>query len=92
MKEVITLLLDRDTQTAEGLRDNAEVGDADVGDAQLRVRHSCHTDEATDLDHVGEHGMLGAMELLHALDGEAVGADTSICAPMRTKSLESCWR
>ena len=75
-EEVVSLLFDSDPQTAEGLRDDTEVGDAYVRDAQLRIGHSCHADEATDLNHVGEHGVLCTVEFLYSFDGEAVRSNT----------------
>ena len=71
-EEVITLLFDRDPQTAESLGNNAEVRDAYVGDTELGIGHGSHTDEATNLNHIGKHRVLCTVKLLNPLDREAV--------------------
>ena len=59
--EVVALHLYADTQSAECLRNDAQVFDGHILDADAVATHGCHSDERADLNHVGQHLMFGAV-------------------------------
>ena len=73
--EVVATLLDDDAEATETIGDDAEVLDGGSLDGELATGHSGHADKAAYLNHVGEHGVLASMQLLHASDDEAVAGN-----------------
>ena len=73
--DVVAHTLHLDAQSGEHLRDDAEVFVRHVLDGHVASRHGCHADEAAHLNHVGQDGVLSAVEPFHSLDGEEVGRD-----------------
>jgi hypothetical protein len=83
--DVVALAFDGDTHSAEYIGYNAEVLIRYVLDGDIATRHSCHTDERTDFNHVGQHGVLCSMQLFHTFDGEQVRCDA---ADLRTHAVQ----
>ena len=75
-KYIVTTLLEADTHACKLLGNDAEVVVRHILDGELRACHSCHTDEATHLNHIGKHGVLRATQRLHAVDNQQVRCDT----------------
>jgi len=73
--DVVANALDGDADASEGLGNDAEVFVADILDGDVAAGHSGHTDEGADFNHVGQDGVVGAMQFGDALDGEQVGTD-----------------
>ena len=73
--DVVADAFDGDTDAPECLGNDAEVLVADVLDGDVAAGHGCHADEGADLDHVGQDGVVGAVQCGDALDGQQVGAD-----------------
>ena len=73
--DVVAVLFEADAQAGELGGDDAQVLERNVADRQLRTGHSCQTDEAADLDHVGQQRVFGAVQLPDTLDGEQVRGD-----------------
>ena len=69
---VVAALLEAYSEAGELCRYDAEVVVRDILYRKLRLRHGGHADEAAHLDHVGQQGVFGAVELPHALYGEQV--------------------
>ena len=70
--DIVASLLKLDTHTGKLRRDNTEVFVRYILDGKLRLRHCRHTDEATHLNHIGQHSVLRTAQLLHTLNGQEV--------------------
>ena len=70
--EVITLFLDGDAHTSEGVGDDAQVFDRYVLDADAIAHHSCHADKRAHLNHIGQDGVFRTVQVVHTLDGQQV--------------------
>src|SRR5687768_17127034 len=82
---VIAFNLHPDSEPAENLGNDAEHFNAAVFDGDLRLCHRCQANEASDLDHVRQQGVLGSAEFAHALDDEEVRSDS---ADLRTHAVQ----
>ncbi len=85
--EVIALYLDLHTQAAESIRNDAQILDRYVLDADTGATHGSHSDERTHLDHIGQDAMLGSMQFLHAHDGEQVAGDAADLCSHRIEQM-----
>ena len=74
-EDVVALMLYLDAQTTEGVGNDAQLVVACILDADTLATHRSHTDERTHLNHVGQDGMFGSMQFLHAFDDETVAGD-----------------
>jgi hypothetical protein len=70
-------LFELDAQTAEALGDDSKIFVRNILDGNFAFRHCRHADEAAHFNHVGQYGVLRAVQFFHAFDGEQVGCDTA---------------
>ena len=75
--QIVVLLLHLHAQPAEGVGDDAQVAHRHIVDAYAVAHHGGHADERPHLDHVGQQGVLGAVQAVCAHDGEQVGGDAA---------------
>ena len=75
--EVVALLHHVYAKTAERFGDDAEITYGDISDSQAAARNRRHGYEAADFNHVGQHGMVRAVEQPSAcaVDRDKVAAD-----------------
>ena len=62
-------------QTAECIGNYTEIFGRYVGDGKIATRKRGHAYKRTYLYHVGEHGVLGAVQAVSAVDAEQIAAD-----------------
>ena len=86
-EEIIALYLDFHTQAAEGIRNDSQILDRYVLDADTSTTHGSHSDEGTHLDHIRQNGMFGSMQTLHAHDGEEIAGDTADACSHRIEQM-----
>ena len=79
--KVVAIHLHMHSQAAEGVGDDAQIGQRHVFDAYAVPHHGCHPDERAHLYHVGQHGVRCAVQGAYALNGEQVAAYArNLCA------------
>src|SRR5574344_1139655 len=71
--DIVATLLETDTHTSKLSRYYAQIIERYILDCQFRTGHCRHTDETTDFNHIGQHRMCSAAQLLDTLYGEQVG-------------------
>ena len=74
---IIASLFELDAQTAEALGDDSQILVRNILNGDFTFRHGCHTDKAANLNHIGQYGVLCAMQSVHPFDGKQVGRDTA---------------
>ena len=77
---------------SKDLRDDAQHFNAAVFDCDLRLRHGGQADEASDLDHVGQEGVLRSLQFFTPSMISMFDPMPLIFAPMRLSMMHSCWR
>src|SRR4051812_21233207 len=72
---IIVLEVHFDTQLAEFLRDHAQMFMTYIPDDDIALGHGGQTYKRSDLDHIGQHVVFGAMQPVHSLYGQQVAPD-----------------
>ena len=72
--DVVAPLLQVHAQAAEGVRNDAQVVPRHILDGDFALVDGGHADERAHLDHIRQNAVVCAVELLHAVDPQEVGA------------------
>ena len=82
---IVSLLLQLDAQAAERVRNNAQVIVRHVFDGEAALADGGHADKRAHLNHVRQNFVQGAVQRLHAMDAQQVGAHA---VDIRTHAVE----
>ena len=74
---IVSPLLELNAQTTETLGNNAQIFVGDVFNGYFAFGHRCHTNKATDFNHIGQYGVLCAVQFFHAFNRQKVGSYTA---------------
>ncbi len=75
------------TQSTELLRNDPQLRNLTVFDRDLRLRHGGHSDKRANLDHVGQHGVLGTCQFRYTFDGQQVRPNARDFSPHAVEHL-----
>ena len=85
--EVIALHLDLHTETAERIRNDTEILDRNVLDADAGTTHGSHSDKRTHLYHVRQDAMAGTMQFLDAHNGNQIAGNAADLSSHRIEQM-----